>query len=343
MAANQVLFGQLPHLQDNTDDFEEKLAQVNKSLNDSVISDDGYHPKHYEYGCASLNFLGDQTGLKNRELRKFLLGGIYQKLKSSIILCQECPWKNPTRELNLPDTYNYIGDPETKSGILWDEDDFEIQHLRSDVEIDKLDLADKFPNLMNYRTRATICKVILREKLEVEGCDNVLKTFIAISWHGPKNKLQDITKTLIFKELLEFCKNHLQRKYSGLPIILGGDFNYAFNKAEKIISTNYNGWVLPSLSNLSDSKSFSSIDYFLYLAPFSKCNNTEDIINPSDINFQLLTNVERLSLKFDAESLFDREDKEIARTKRCQKAPEKVIDHNPIIATLHLKEDRNYQ
>lgn len=97
------------------------------------------------------------------------------------------------------------------------------------------------------RNRATVTEVYLKNSTVV---------FAAASWHGPhKSK----NKTDVFRLLLDL----MLKKYRGKPWVIGGDYNFEREKAEKILQMEtYKGCHVCNLSEGKDGK--SHIDYFVY-------------------------------------------------------------------------------
>ncbi|KAI8521574.1 Mediator of RNA polymerase II transcription subunit 19 [Branchiostoma belcheri] len=292
---------------------EDDYQELNEALMRNAITEHGRHP--YRYGIASVNFKGDTRGTGNAALRKLLLGQLQGQTRVSILFVQECPWRDPVKQLQLSETFCYIG-VTNEAGIIWNTELFELKRLDSYKLI-----GDKYPNLIQHRARVCISEMSIKHQpTELTASSDIAKeeapnvsNFIAISWHGP-HKCSEAVKERIFLELLVFLKTQTVTNdgQKAQALVIGGDFNLRLDKAWDNIDR-YPGLAIPTSYGLE------TIDYFIF---------TSDLIN--------ILHAQHLSLGDDVGSVYTTQDKDRAKAEACKTPSDQVIDHRPVFAVLDL-------
>ncbi|KAI8521575.1 hypothetical protein Bbelb_013290 [Branchiostoma belcheri] len=297
----------------SSESSEDDAEELNEALMRTAITEQGRHP--YRYGIASVNFKGDTRGTGNAALRKLLLGQLQGQTRVSILFVQECPWRDPVKQLQLSETFCYIG-VTNEAGIIWNTELFELKRLDSYKLI-----GDKYPNLIQHRARVCISEMSIKHQpTELTASSDIAKeeapnvsNFIAISWHGP-HKCSEEKKQLIFLDLLAFLKTQTVTNdgQKAQALVIGGDFNLRLDKAWDNIDR-YPGLAIPTSYGLE------TIDYFIF---------TSDLIN--------ILHAQHLSLGDDVGSVYTTLDRDRAKAEACKIPSDQIIDHRPVFAVLDL-------
>lgn len=245
----------------------------------------------------------------NQIVRKKAIAGLLESQKPDIVLLQELVWPNIRDEINskeryweginIPDKFEHI----RYKGTSTREASFVYDKTKLNVKIPNVIEIDNYVEEMKTRGKLTDKS---SEEVTTRMCIGEVKTkgssrvphFLCISWHG-RWKIPEPMKISDIQYLIVFIKEISEQ--TGLPFIIGGDFNITYKK------------VIEKFENTDDT---------MHLYKYKP----RDRRNGKEIDFYIFKNI-HVSLPhitaIDWESVKDGE------------AAQKIFDHDPVIAHLH--------
>lgn len=247
------------------------------------------------------------NGVKdNQILRKKAIAGMLESQKPDIVLLQELGWANIRDKINskkryweginIPDNFEHI----RYKGTSTKEASFVYDKTKLNVKIPNVIEIANYVEEMKKRGKLTdeSSEFVIRRMCigEVKTKGFLGTHFLCISWHGrwkifESRKIRDVQYLIVFmKEISE---------QTGLPFIIGGDFNITY---EKVI------------------KKFENTDDTMHLYEYNPTKRREG----KEIDFYISKNIALADITaIDWKSV------------KNGKAAQKIFDHDPVIAHLH--------
>ena len=189
----------------------------------------------YDFSVMTINMDGPGSAKKKQKAVNLALKVSNQEdspFKPAIIFAQQigAP-KTKNWKLDL-DAYQYEYDRGStkEAGVLWLKESFERVKPYIDAGF-KAKVTDTFKNDASFRSDipARLTAVVL---------EHVTKTFklLAVSWHGPKNRLKQTVKLTVF-HYLQLYVQKIKDFIGDLSlkcVLIGGDFNLDFRKKDLV-------------------------------------------------------------------------------------------------------------
>ena len=212
----------------SSDEFKEK----EKELRDDIAKG-RLKSEPLSYFVMTINMNGKSLGEGSAASRLLLLAIILRNFTSSVIFAQEL-----LSQKNMDNLIEALKDKqgtlcwewtEKGSAVIWNNSEFEatIEGLKSsDTRITGIrdDLQRKGFQVSETLSKITMVKLTRRNKESENIPDDVMQTFLAVSWHGPHYKCSDDNKRKGLTGLLELVKE-VCKVEGNIPFIIGGDFN----------------------------------------------------------------------------------------------------------------------